>query len=153
MKKVISVLILQLILLTFVGCSVQNQSVAPIKIDSVRPTPSGLIEIPISVSKSQLEQALESSRGSNNLRIVPLVTSAAQAPASPEYRVFNIKTRSIGELLGLKNADILISAHGYVIQSSLQFYKYLEALRFESKGTSIEVRRGDKPLVLKITFN
>jgi S1-C subfamily serine protease len=60
-----------------------------------------------------------------------------------------VKPGGIAELLGLKNADILVSAHGYVVQTPIQFYKYLQLLRSD-KQTWIEVRREGKPMILKV---
>ena len=146
MKK----LILLLLLITIVsGCSVNDSTVTPVLIENVRPAPVGIVEEQKQVSRSQLDRALEASRGASNVRIVPLVTSAAQAPVTPEYRVFNVKNGGIAELLGLKNADILVSAHGFVIQTPLQFYKYLQLLR-SNKETRIEIRREGKPMILKV---
>jgi S1-C subfamily serine protease len=149
LKKINQIFLLCFVML-LAGCSAQVVN-EPTLINQIRPDPAGVSELNLEITKAQLEKALEVSRGSANLRIVPLVTSAAQAPATPEYRVFNIKQNGIGHLLGMKNADILVSAHGYVIQSPVQFYKYLQLLRGQ-ESTEIEIRRDTKPIKIKIKF-
>ena len=133
------------------ACTTMGTQSGPIAIASVRPAPLGLQEIAFSIKKSEYSRALESSRGSQNLRIIPMVVSASQAPASPEYRIFNVKKGSVAELLGLENSDILVAAHDYVIQTPEQFYGYLNYVAKE-QGSQIEVRRGGQPLLLKFQF-
>ena len=134
-----------------IGCSSTVQSVEPVSIASIRPVPAGIETITLNVSKDQLARALETGRGAANVRIVPLVTSAAQAPASPEYRVFNVRPGSVAAIIGLKNADVLVAAHDYVVQSTQQFYNYLQLLRMQEKS-SIEIRRDGKPIRIEVTF-
>lgn len=134
------------------GCSIAPSNSTPRKISEVRPTPTGLQRMNFTISRDRLTNALESSRGSGNLRVVPIVTSAAQAPATPEYRLFNIRQGSVGALLGLQNADVLIAANEYVVRDPRQFYGYLEALRTESSAL-IEVRRDNQPILMQYTFS
>jgi S1-C subfamily serine protease len=134
-----------------IGCSPTVQSVEPISIASIRPSPAGIETIALHVSKDELARALETGRGAANVRIVPLVTSAAQAPASPEYRVFNVRPGSVAAIIGLKNADVLVAAHDYVVQSTQQFYNYLQLLRMQ-EHSSIEIRRDGKPIRIEVTF-
>lgn len=143
-------LFLCLIMIAVSGCAAM-QPTGPIKIGSVRPAPQDLQEVRFSIRKSDYSRALESSRGAANIRVVPMVVSAAQAPTSPEYRLFNIRKTNVGGVLGLENSDVLVAAHDFVVQSPTQFYAYLAALRGEAQS-QIEIRRGDKPLLLKFTF-
>jgi S1-C subfamily serine protease len=139
------------LLLLMAGCSTATVSMAPITISSIRPGPIGIETVTSAISKDEISRALETGRGSSNVRVVPLVTSAAQAPASAEYRVFNVRPGSVAALIGLKNADILVAAHDYVIQSPQQFYNYLQLLRAQEKS-SIELRRDGKPLRIEFTI-
>ena len=134
-----------------IGCSPTVQSVEPVSIASIRPAPAGIETVALHVPKDELARALETGRGAANVRIVPLVTSAAQAPASPEYRVFNVRPGSVAAIIGLKNADVLVAAHDYVVQSTQQFYNYLQLLRMQ-EHSSIEIRRDGKPIRIEVTF-
>ena len=146
------ILVTVVFLALFSGCSVTHNASESVKISSLRPAPTGIQTVELTISKNDLSNALEGSRGSSNLRIVPLVTSAAQAPASPEYRIFNVKPGSVGALIGLKNADILVAAHDYVIQAPSQFYNYLQMLRAQ-EASSIEIRRDGKPIRIQLQFS
>ena len=133
------------------GCAVVQEGTGSQLISSVRPTPEGITILEKTVSRGEVMRALEASRGSTNVRIVPLVTSAAQAPATPEYRIFNVRPGSIAELLGLRNADVIVAAHDYVIQAPNQFYNYLQLLSSQ-KATAVEVRREGKPIKLALVI-
>lgn len=134
------------------GCSaLASSSGTPTKISSLRPVPEGIQEMSKTLSRVAYTRALEGSRGAGNLRIVPLVVAANQAPSSPEYRIFNVKKGSVGEFLGLQNADVLIAAHEYVIRDPGQFYAYLQALVAQGES-QIEIRRDTKPILIKYTF-
>ncbi len=152
--KPLSVIIGAAFLLNCIGCSAWNIGAAPggMRISSVRPAPHGIQVVEKSIPRRSYIQALEGSRGSGNLRIVPLVVAAHQAPASPEFRIFNVRKGGVGEILGLDNADVLVAAHDYVIRDPYQFYAYLQALAGETTS-QIEIRRDGKPLLMKYSFS
>lgn len=133
------------------GCSVTQRAEEPIKISAVRQPPADLQTITLTINRSDYVRALESSRGAGSLRVVPMVVSAAQAPTTPEYRLFNIRKGSVAELIGLENSDILVAAHDFVVRSPNQFYNYLNAVPKE-KHSQIEIRRGNKPLLISFDF-
>lgn len=142
---------LLLLLLCLPACDAALINSKPAKITEVRPAPMGLTTIDFTIPKQKLSIAIEASRGSSNVRIIPLVTSATQAPSTPEYRLFNVRKGSVAALLNLKNADILVAVSEYVVRDPRQFYAYLEALRSE-KVAQIEVRREGKPILFKYNF-
>lgn len=134
------------------GCSLGAKSAGPKKIDEMRTRPEyGLESREFTIKKADLVQALEASRGSSNIRIVPLVVSASQSSGTPEYRVFNVRPGNIGAILNLRNADVLIAAHGYVIQDASQFNKYLVTLPALTTG-KLEILREGKPLIFNYVF-
>lgn len=132
------------------ACSVTKPMEA-VRISTVRQAPADLQTISLTIKRSDYARALESSRGAANVRVIPMVVSAAQAPSSPEYRIFNVRKGSVGELIGLENSDVLVAAHDFVIQNPAQFYNYLMAVQSE-KRSQIEVRRGNKPLLISFEF-
>ena len=141
-----------ILLVSVTGCSVLGSGNGQgTLISTVRPVPTGIEVISIQLTTTQISTALEASRGSENIRLVPLVTSAAQAPATPEYRLFNVKPGSIAALIGLKNADTIIAAQDYVIQAPSQFYNYLQVLPLQ-KSSSVEIRRDGKPIRIESTI-
>lgn len=139
-----------LALVIVLGCTPVATS-SGIKISTVRSPPTSLEKVSTAIKRSVYAKALESSRGASNLRIVPMIVSSSQAPSTPEYRLFNVRKGSVGDVLGLQNSDILIAAHDYVIQNPSQFYGYLTAVQNE-KSSQIEIRRGDRPMILSFDF-
>jgi type II secretory pathway component PulC len=55
------------------------------------------------------------------------------------------------QLLGFENADVIISAHGFVIRDPRVFPEYIGLLKGQPSG-SIEIRRGGSSLLLAITI-
>lgn len=133
----------------FMGTAVDTHE--PTKISALRPSPAGLETRQLRIQRSSYQQALESSRGGAGLRIVPLATSTAQGPVTPEYRLFNVRKGSVGDILGFQNSDILVAAHEYVIRDAHQFFMYLQALQKEKFG-QVEIRRDGKPLLIRFDF-
>lgn len=144
-------LLVCLTIVAFSACSMKPPAIEAVKLSSVRSAPDGVKEVPLVIKRSALSTALEASSGTQNLRLVPLLVRASQGDVPAEYRIFDIRPGSVGALLGLSNADILVSANDYIVRAPSQFYMYLQALKGE-KSAQIEVRRAGKPLLLKYTF-
>jgi len=90
----------------------------------------------------------------NRLRILKITMAANEAASQdpiPQYRIFDVREDSVGELLGIENADVLVAANGYIVYHPDQFMRYLASLPI-STGTFIEIRREGRPLLLKYEF-
>jgi len=132
------------------GCGPRND-VNPVLLTSLRPTPSDIETVEIKVSRREYQAALVNEGANRTFRLVKLFKTGPNAEALPEYRVFGSTQGGAYYLLGIRNADVLIGAHAYVIRSIIGFINYVGLLANETE-TTIEVRRGDKDLILKISF-
>ena len=150
-RGIVFVLTLSLLLLT--GCAPSSKGALSIEkvraenAESVNP-----VKIPVKVTKQDYREAL-SSRNINRVRMVELFQprpSSLQKIA--EYRLFEIQSKSVFRMLGLRNKDVLVAADGYVVQSPRQFYDYVAALSGVEAAT-IEIRRDKRPLLLDIEFD
>ena len=162
MKKLVFSLLLSLVLS---GCalletgrlsdgadSFSTARAGAVKIESVRGAAHAGNVVPLSVTRAQLREILAKGSDLNQLRVVQVTqSSSANSNATPEYRLFGIKSGSVADVLGLANADILIAANGYVVFSPKQFADYLYALS-ELKQGSIELRRNQEALQLNYTI-
>jgi len=82
--------------------------------------------------------------------LIPILKGQSyEGDQTPEYRIFGVKTQSVYQLLGLENADVIVSAHGFVIRDPRVFPEYVALLKVQPSG-SIEIRRGSKNLLLAI---
>ena len=122
-------------------------------IDSVRVKPADSHEITLTVPFSTLRQAQASVDLNSPMRVVKLVLSASQSggEAIPQYRLFDVRKGSVGDVLGLQTADVLVAANGYLVYHPDQFKRYLMSIPVPS-GTFIEIRRDGRPLVLRYKF-
>ena len=101
----------------------------------------------IEFSSASLKEAV-ANPGTARMRLVQ-ITRAGGAQSLPEYRIFDVKPMSAPYLIGIRDADILVAAHGYAVFSPQQFGKYLGVLPYQDNG-SIEIRREGKPMLFKI---
>ncbi len=140
------------------GCAMLRSSSGPsgaVKIDSIRKgPPSNRQTVPVAVRFDEFRKA-GSKPEMNGIRFVQIAVSpnavgAGEEP-NPEYRLFDIQKGSVGDLLGLENADVLVAANGYIVFRPDQFMKYLAGLPFQ-EGTFIEIRRDGKPMLLQYEF-
>ena len=143
------------VMAAFVSCSAlqgPGESGA-VLIDTVRGRPADIHEIPVSVDFAVLRQAQANVDMNTPLRVVKIVMSASQAGGEsiPQYRLFDIKKGSVADSIGLRNADILVAANGYVVYHPDQFKRYLMSLPILD-GTFIEIRREGKAMLLRYTF-
>ena len=150
MQKIIIVTLLSLI--SFVGCSATKPP-KPTALAAVRPEVDGITVEERVVSRAAYLHALQSVKNSDSVRIVEIFQKAAAESQSilKEYRLFDVNDNSAYALLGLRTADILVGAHGFVISSPLAFRTYLIALAQE-QSSFIEIRRAGMPLMLKFQF-
>lgn len=85
------------------------------------------------------------------VRLVRLTRPGSSDGAPPEFRLFDVHENSAPYIIGLRSADILVAAHGYVVYTPQQFGSYLRLLPKENTG-SIEVNREGRPIRFEITI-
>ena len=106
---------------SFTGCS-SRKPVVITRISEVRPAdPEGLETQQLSLTKSAWQRALNNAELNQHIRLIELVTSPSGI-RSPllEYRLFDIRRGSLYDLLGLRNADVLVAVSGMVVQRPSQ---------------------------------
>lgn len=114
--------------------------------------PSDIAKQEMTVPRSEFVKRLRERGTVDGLRPVAILKGQSyEVQAFPEYRLFGIKKGSVYELLGLQNADILVSAQGFIIRDSRIFPEYIALLK-NQPAAEIEIRRNDRPLLLKVAF-
>ncbi len=112
--------------------------------------PSDIARKEIVVARQELVRRLQESGVGDGVRLIPILKGQSyEGDQTPEYRIFGVKTQSVYQLLGLENADVIVSAHGFVIRDPRVFPEYVALLKVQPSG-SIEIRRGSKNLLLAI---
>lgn len=125
---------------------------APTLISSIRPQLPNTKVIEFRLPRQEYFAALGRDELNRKVRIIEIFQSAREATAGiPEYRFFNVVPKSVYGVLGLRSADVLVGAHGYIVQSAKAFYRYLFAMQSEQRS-EIEVRRDGQPILLKFEF-
>ncbi len=112
---------------------------------------TGTTVVKFVITRSDFNDALRHENQNRALRLIQVYSTPAAAAEAPEYRVFGVHPDSVYALLGLKNSDVLLAAHGYVVSGSSAFPRYVSLLSNE-KASSIEVRRQGIPYLLSFTF-
>ena len=139
-------LFLLLSLIVFSGCSPKKlRPGEPIPINSV--AHNGLLprEVVRTVLRREYLAALEQSPSFNNVRLIEVFDSESSATPFRKYRLFDVREGSVYDFLGLKTADIVIGAAGYVIPSHEKFWEYL-VLGRNLPEMSLDIRREGKPM-------
>jgi hypothetical protein len=147
-------LVLCLILLLS-GC-VASRMQEGVAINSLRKAgaPAGQSVKKIQISRKQYHAAVAQGAEVNSLRMVPVFRGPQDGSGAllPEYRLFEIRQKSVFDMMGLLPADVLVAAHGYVVYEPNSFPIY--ALRFlsEIESPSLEIKRAGTPLLLTYEF-
>jgi hypothetical protein len=137
-----------------VACSTAQRPTLPIALDSVRAPIVGITTESRIVDKATYELSLQKLQEGDAVRIVEIFqNTAAIQRGAKEFRLFDVYPGSPYDLLGLRSADVLVSAQGYIIQSPRAFINYLVAVPYEKGGSFIEIRRAGKPIKLAIAFS
>jgi len=134
-----------------VGCVAHAPQIKPIKLSEVRAPLASMVTVEMRIPRSKYVSILEQGGDNNLARLVPVFRSGTDWENFPEYRLLDVKRGSVYELLGLRANDIIIAADDYVIPSPRKFWQYLLLLR-GIKEASIEIRRADRPMLLKYVF-
>lgn len=133
------------------GCSLTSQQ-SPILLSSVRPPLPGTKTSELTLSRKKISEALGRNDENSQVRIVEIFRRAEDSNTSlPEYRLFGITTESIYWSLGLRNADVLVAAHDYVIKSPNAFRQYVALVPNELES-KVEIRRNGAPMLLHYRF-
>jgi type II secretory pathway component PulC len=135
--------------LTLLSGCVARDSTGPVLLSSVRQPSALRTEDVITLPRSQVVEVLDSKRSINFIRLVQIFARHPEpSRVLPQYRMFNIRPGSIGDLLGFQNGDILVAANDYVVFDPNKFQQYLELFRIE-KDPFIEIIRDGRPIVYR----
>lgn len=105
--------------------------------------------VEISVKREELIARLKNGAASK-VRVIPTYSrSSEQSNSYPRYRIFDIEPTGPYYLLGLRDADILIAAHDYVVFDPRSFPAYVSLLTNEER-TALQIIRNDEALVLNV---
>lgn len=143
------------LVLALSGC-VASKMQEGVPINSLRKAgaPAGQSVKKIQISRKQYHSAVAQGAEVNSLRMVPVFRGPGDGAGAllPEYRLFEIRPKSVFDMMGLLPADILVAAHGFVVYEPNSFPVY--ALRFlaEVEEPSLEIKRGGTPLLLTYEF-
>lgn len=145
-------LLWMLIILTASGCSTfkfgADEPKGAVLVNQIRGAEPNNLEVQeISFTSASLKEAV-AHPGTSRMRLVQ-ITRAGNSQTLPEYRIFDVKPMSAPYVIGIRDADILVAAHGYAVFSPQQFGKYLGILPYQESG-SIEIRREGQPILFKI---
>lgn len=138
------------------GCSLRPKT-TPIAPSSERSQKGQLKTVDMRISRNELLKALQQGSPTNNIRLVkvfrgsPGNTGTAEEPP-PEYRFFDVKPGSAYQVLGIRNNDILVTAHDRVVYKPENFPEYVKLLLNAPRGW-IEIRRMGEPLLLNYSIN
>lgn len=114
--------------------------------------PSDVARKEIVIGRQELINRLRERGTADGVRLIPILKGQSyETETVPEYRIFGVKKGSVYELLGLENADVIVSAHGFVMRDPRVFPEYVTLLKSQPGG-SVEIRRGGQPLLLAITL-
>jgi type II secretory pathway component PulC len=70
----------------------------------------------------------------------------------PEYRLFDIRSQSVYDLLGIQSADVLVAAHGFIVYDPNSFPTYALSFISQVEKPSIEIKRAGVPMLLNYEF-
>jgi hypothetical protein len=140
-----------LIIFSCSGCTAFSGWSGKVGTAQPRILPSEIARREIVVSRSELKKRLEQRGVADGVRMIPITQGqSSDSDPAPAYRIFGVKAGGVYELVGIEQADVILSAHGYVIREAWVFPEYLRLLAGESSGT-IEIVRNKVPLLLAIT--
>lgn len=140
-----------MLLLTALVIGCHRQPRLPTQLSSVRPPPPNSRTMELVVPREEYLARLRDPSMIGRMRVVPMTTRADESGGIPEYRLFGIREESPAYLLGLRNADILVSANDFIIYDPQKFKGYLVLLQNQTEA-QIEIRRGGDPIIFQYTF-
>jgi hypothetical protein len=106
------------------------------------------IKIDLTVTKSDLSVALGDEHKTSKLRAVPVFqNSATNSVQQSVFRLFEVEEGSVYDLLGLKEADILVSINERVVVAPHVLGQIVRLLPKEN-SIKLEVLRGGKSYLI-----
>jgi hypothetical protein len=148
--RIVAVLV---IITALSACSATNP-VAPsraVEINSVRQPLEGIQTEKVTVKRSQYTDIYLRGGNINRARMVEVFTHGVEEHIK-EFRLFDIQPGSVYDLLGLRTADVLIAANGFVVPDQETFWRYLWLITDKQVKPFIEIRREGSPITLQYTF-
>jgi membrane-associated protease RseP (regulator of RpoE activity) len=100
------------------------------------------------ISRADLRKAISHGK---TARVVELLYGRDSSPGYKQYRLFGVDKESPYALLGLENADIIVAANGYVLNSPDKLPKFIGLLPGEQTAT-LDVRRSGRAIRFSYTF-
>jgi len=142
-----SIFIVFMISALLVACSPRHHSerrvpAGAVALSDIQGEFSDIETVNMLVSRKELKRAMALPL-SSGVRIVQI--HERSGGEVPKYRLFEIREGSALHTLGLRNADVLIASHGYVIFDPGQFMNYVRYLADQDEGSVIITRNG-RPL-------
>ena len=151
MIRNIFVLALILLFSGLIGCSGSSISEG-VKLSSIRTPDPNRKPIEMKISRAALRSAVADLGTLNRARLVEVFFREQEVGGSPpEYRMFDIAPGSAYDILGLKNADVLVAADDYIVPSAPVFRTYVSLLPTQRDG-SIEIRRMGQSMLFHYNF-
>lgn len=136
-----------MVVAVLVGCAA-----GPTKSGVVRPADPLARQVERQIPRGVYRDALAQTALMDGIRLVPIYRRNQEfSEDQPEWRLFDIQKGSAYEMLGLQTADVLVSAHGYVVPRPETFKQYVQLLLKEPEAR-IEIRRDGTPLVVRTVF-
>lgn len=139
-----------LMILGLAGCGPRFGELEPERFPIQRETPPNIKTLSLTIPRSQLATALEKDLLTNKIRVIEIY-SAREVSTQPLYRLFDIAPGSVYELLGLRNADVLVACNERYLRNADVFRQYVRLLKGESRA-KIEIMRGPQAMLLDYTF-
>lgn len=135
------------------GCSsFRSWSKEGLSAGQSRILPSDIAKKEMSVPRSEFVKRLREQGTVDGVRLIPILKGQSyEVHAFPEHRLFGVKKGSVYELLGLQNADVIVSAQGFIIRDPRIFPEYVALLKNQPEAV-IEIRREGRPLLLTVAI-
>lgn len=141
------------VVLTLSGCSLKPPwSQEELAAGKSRKLPAEIAKKELTIPRAELVKRLRERGTADGVRLIRTMRGQSyEVEATPEYRIFGVKKGSVFELLGLQNADIILSAESFIIRDPRVFPEYVALLKDQPQA-SIEIRREGHPLLLAVTI-
>ena len=150
-RDLLSLVLVIVTSLTLSACSLSSRP-KPTYLSSIRGALPGTKSVEMTISRRELQEALTKTDLNKQVRIVQIFKSASDlGEGLPEYRLFGITPKSAYAVLGVKNADVVVAAHDYVLKNPAAFRDYVGLVGNE-KESSLEIRRDGVPTLIKYRF-
>lgn len=118
----------------------------------LRAPAAGAREQAFEIPRASYKAALDKGGDVNRVRLVQVFSGARDPSAEePQWRIFDVRPGSVCELLGIRNADVILAANGHMFRDSGKFAAYLALIAAE-KNAQIQLRRDGQEFVMNYVF-